>query len=169
MKVLDFDKHSLEIKFNWGPDDYYTLKEHFSFRAHLDYKNSEVTLIGLDINEHETYFCKMYTKFYRKDLMVQPVCSFMVWLENIHKYLNRHNLYGYKILCKVDIVPGLFPELDKTYKFDLDKYTFELLEYNDYLYGLYPKKRIRCPDFKPLIVPDAMGFKKLFHTIQHRI
>ena len=168
MKVLDFDKHSLEIKFNWGPDDYYTLKEHFSFKAHLDYKNSEVTLVGLDINQHETYFCKMYTEFYRKDLRVQPVDSFMVWLENVHKYLNRHNLRGYKILCKVDIAPGIFAEFSKIYKYDFNKYTFELFKDTFNSYGLYREKRIRCPDFKPLIVPDAMGFKKLFHTIKHR-
>ena len=164
MKVLDFDKHSLEIKFNWGPDEDYTLKEHFSFRAHLDYKNSEVTLVGLDINQHETYFCKMYTKFYRKDLGVQPVYRFMVWLQDIHNYLNRHNLSGYKILCKIDTVPGLYPELYPDYNYDLDKYTFELLARRN----LWDDERIRCVDYKPLIIPDAMGFKKLFHTIQHR-
>ena len=167
MKVLDFGKHWLEIKLNWGSDDYYTLKEQFSFKAHLDYKNSEVTLIGLDINEHETYFCKMYTEFYRKDLMVQPVDSFMVWLEEVHKYLNRHDLYGYKILCKVDKAPGISSEFRKIYNFDFDMYTFELLKdiFNPHSLSRDREKRIRCPDFKPLIVPDAMGFKKLFHKL----
>lgn len=163
MKVLDFSRHSIEIKHNWRPEDQdFYIKEHLSFRAYLDYKNSEVSLVGLDKDQHETHFCKMYTTFYREDLRVQPVCSFMSWLEDIHNYLNRHNLYGYKILCKVDTVPGLFPELNKAYKFDLDKYTFELLRDKD---NLYSKERRRCLDKKPLILPDAMGFKKLYSSI----
>lgn len=160
MKVLDFDKHSLEIKHKWlTTDQDFNLKEHFSFRAYLDYNNSEVTL---DINQDTV--CKFYTKFYRKDLRVQPVYSFMVWLENIHSYLNRYNLFSYKILCNMDQLPGV-SEYGSEYGYDFDKYTFVLLKEKDYLYRLYSQDRFPCPDFKPLLLPDSMGFKKLSHRI----
>ena len=162
MKILDFDNHSLEIKHQWlTTDQDFNLKELYSFRAYLDFKNSEVTLVGLDTNQPVAYFCKMYTEFYRKDLILQPVERFMDWLVDIHKYLVRHNVSCYNFLCKIDAVSVLFPHLNPYHNYDLDRYTFELLKRKD----LFDDKRIRCTDYKPLIIPDAMGFKKVSRRI----